>query len=46
MIGYTGVILHRVKTAVSIPDDVFEAAERLATERNVSRSELYAAALR
>lgn len=35
-----------VKTAVSIPDEVFEQAERLARERNVSRSELYADALR
>lgn len=44
--GYTRVILSCVKTAVSIPDDVFEAAERLANERNVSRSELYTTALR
>jgi hypothetical protein len=36
----------RVKTAVSIPDDVFEQAERLARRNNVSRSELYATALR
>lgn len=35
-----------VKTAVSIPDEVFEQAERLARERNVSRSQLYADALR
>lgn len=35
-----------MKTAVSIPDDVFEQAERLAAERNVSRSELYTYALR
>lgn len=35
-----------MKTAVSIPDDVFEQAERLAHERNVSRSELYTDALR
>ena len=35
-----------MKTAVSIPDDVFEQAERLACERNVSRSQLYAEALR
>jgi metal-responsive CopG/Arc/MetJ family transcriptional regulator len=34
-----------VKTAVSIPDDVFEAAERLARRRRVSRSALYAEAL-
>lgn len=35
-----------MKTAVSIPDDVFEEAERLARERNISRSELYTDALR
>lgn len=35
-----------MKTAVSIPDDVFEQAEALARELNISRSELYANALR
>jgi hypothetical protein len=35
-----------VKTAVSIPSDLFERAEALAKERGVSRSELYAQALR
>ena len=35
-----------MKTAVSIPDDVFEAAEDLARRRNTSRSHLYATALR
>lgn len=35
-----------MKTAVSIPDDVFERAEELARRRRVSRSELYATALR
>lgn len=39
--GYT----HGVKTAVSIPDDVFEAADRLARRRRISRSALYAEAL-
>ena len=39
--GYTGA----VKTAVSIPDDVFEAADRLARRRRMSRSSLYAEAL-
>lgn len=34
-----------VKTAVSIPDPIFEAADRLARRRRVSRSELYAEAL-
>jgi len=40
------VILLWMKTAVSIPDDVFDRAEQLARERNVSRSQLYADALR
>jgi len=35
-----------VKTAVSIPDDVFEDAERLARRLRHSRSQLYARALR
>ncbi len=34
-----------VKTAVSIPDPIFEAADRLARERRISRSALYAEAL-
>jgi predicted transcriptional regulator len=34
-----------VKIAVSIPDDVFRRAERLAKQRKVSRSQLYTAAL-
>ena len=34
-----------MKIAVSIPDDVFEEAERLARHRYRSRSELYATAL-
>jgi metal-responsive CopG/Arc/MetJ family transcriptional regulator len=39
--GYT----HHVKTAISIPDSVFEAAERLAARRKMSRSELYSLAV-
>lgn len=35
-----------MKTAVSIPDSLFEAADRLARRRRVSRSALYAEALR
>lgn len=35
-----------MKTAVSIPDSVFEAAERLADRLGISRSELYQRALR
>ena len=34
-----------MKTAVSIPDDIFERAERLAQRRQLSRSEVYATAL-
>ncbi len=34
-----------MKTAVSLPDEVFENAERLASRLKVSRSELYARAL-
>ena len=35
-----------MKTAVSIPDDLFEAADELAARLEISRSELYAQALR
>jgi hypothetical protein len=35
-----------MKTAVSIPDDVFQGAERLARHTKKSRSSLYADALR
>lgn len=34
-----------MKTAVSIPDDVFEEAERLAADLQTSRSQLYSRAL-
>ena len=34
-----------MKTAVSIPDDIFERAERLVSQKQRSRSEVYAAAL-
>ena len=40
--GYT----FGMKTAISIPDDVFEAADRLARELGQSRSRLYAQAVR
>ena len=39
--GYT----RSMKTAVSIPDDVFNEAEILAKELNTSRSDVYARAL-
>jgi hypothetical protein len=35
-----------MKTAVSIPDPVFDAAERLADRLGITRSELYQRALR
>ena len=35
-----------MKTAVSIPDEVFQAAERLARSSGRSRSEVYSTALR
>lgn len=41
----TGLYSPLVKTAVSIPDPIFEAADRLARRRRISRSELYAEAL-
>ena len=34
-----------MRTSISIPDDIFERAERLASQRRQSRSEVYAAAL-
>jgi len=34
-----------VKTAISIPDPIFEAAEDLAKKMGISRSELYARAV-
>ena len=40
--GYT----EGMKTAVSIPDDVFEGAERLARRTKKSRSQLFSDALR
>jgi hypothetical protein len=43
--GITRVILRRMKTAISIPDEIFEQAERLAKTRGWSRSELYANAV-
>lgn len=35
-----------MKTAVSVPDDVFEKAEQLARRERRSRSEVYSTALR
>lgn len=35
-----------MKTAISIPDDLFEQADALARETNQSRSQLYSSAVR
>lgn len=35
-----------MKTAISVPDDIFQEAEELARRRRLSRSALYTAALR
>jgi Ribbon-helix-helix protein, copG family len=40
------VILRGMKTAVSVPDDLFAQVDRLARKSNRSRSEIYSAALR
>ena len=40
--GYTPIM----KTAISIPEKLFESAEQFARGRGMSRSELYATALR
>jgi metal-responsive CopG/Arc/MetJ family transcriptional regulator len=34
-----------MKFAISVPDNIFKAGERLARDRGISRSELYAKAL-
>jgi hypothetical protein len=43
---YDPVILAAAKTAVSIPTPLFEAAERQAKKRGITRSQLYAEALK
>lgn len=35
-----------MKTAISIPDEIFDEAERMAKRLGISRSELYAKAVR
>lgn len=44
--GITRVILRPMKTAISMPDDVYAAAERCAKRLGISRSELMTRALR
>ncbi len=41
----TWVILYIMKTAISIPDPIFQAAEGLAHRLGMSRSQLYAKAI-
>lgn len=43
--GYNAWYTHVMKTAVSLPDEVFDAAERFAHERGLTRSALYAQAI-
>ena len=45
MVGITGYT-HSMKTAVSIPNDLFEAAGQVRRQSGESRSALYAAAIR
>jgi metal-responsive CopG/Arc/MetJ family transcriptional regulator len=35
-----------MKTAISLPDDLFDEAERVARKAGISRSELYATAIK
>jgi len=44
--GITRVILINMKTAISIPDSLFVAAERLAKRLGISRSELFQRAMK
>ncbi len=40
--GNTEVILLNMKTAISVPNDVFELSEKLAKKFKVSRSQIFA----
>ena len=44
--GYDDGYTFDVKTAISVPDDVYEDAERARERLGISRSELYTRALR
>jgi metal-responsive CopG/Arc/MetJ family transcriptional regulator len=44
-VGITVVILSNMKTAISLPDSLFESAERLAERLGISRSEVFQRAL-
>lgn len=43
--GITTVILLYMKTAISIPNTIFESAEKLAKRLGISRSQLYSDAV-
>ena len=43
--GYNSGYTRRMKTAISIPNELFEKAEELAERLEVSRSQLYARAI-
>jgi antitoxin MazE6 len=45
-VGYNRGYTLRMKTAISIPDSLYNAAERFAQRMGVSRSELYQVAVR
>ncbi len=45
LFGYNHGYTFGMKTAISIPDPLFEAAERLARRLGMSRSELYSKAV-
>lgn len=44
-IGYTVVILLHMKTAISLPDQLYEEAEKTARALGIPRSQLFARAL-
>lgn len=43
--SYPGDTINRMKIAISLPDPLFDAAEQLAEELRIPRSQLYAQAL-
>ena len=43
--GITAVILIPMKTAISIPDNIFNAADKYAKSQGVSRSQLFTSAV-
>lgn len=45
-VGFYRGHTHSVKTAISVPDSIFKAGERLASRMGVTRSRLYSVALR